>query len=196
MALNIVLNSVKNPFIIGTNMFIIRANPIINMFLIKLTTVLTTVLIAFQAIEKAFFIFSKIPPIKSVIPFQIFEKNELTPDHNSSQLVPNQDKNTSVMLKNVLIQFSKVPTIKSQTEPNISLTPFQTRSQSPVNIPTKMSNIPRITLKIDDKATSICLNVPIKSGAINLQKADQMAFITSVMSLNLKPRALSLSTIP
>ena len=54
----------------------------------------------------------------------------------------------------------------------------------------------RNTLKIDDKATSICLNVPIKIGAINLQKADQMAFITSVMSLNLKPRALSLSTIP
>ena len=124
------------------------------------------------------------------------EKNVLIFVQTVSQSVPNQPRTVSAREVNVLIQFSKVATTKSQTAPKTSWTPCHTISQSPVKIPAKMSNRPVRISRASFRILLICWNTPSKIGASTSQKPSQTAFITSVMSSNSNPSALSLSTIP
>ena len=138
----------------------------------------------------------RIPEKNDEIAFHVSEKNVLTFVQTVSQSVPNQPRTVSAREVNVLIQFSKVATTKSQTAPKTSWTPCHTISQSPVKIPAKMSNRPVRMSRASLRILLICWNTPSKIGASTSQKPSQTAFITSVMSSNSNPSALSLSTIP
>ena len=59
----------------------------------------------------------RIPEKNDEIAFHVSEKNVLTFVQTVSQSVPNQPRTVSAREVNVLIQFSKVATTKSQTAP-------------------------------------------------------------------------------
>ena len=99
------------------------------------------------------------------------EKNVLTFVQTVSQSVPNQPRTVSAREVNVLIQFSKVATTKSQTAPKTSWTPCHTISQSPVKIPAKMSNRPVRISRASLRILLICWNTPSKNRSEQLAEA-------------------------
>ena len=162
----------------------ITVQPVVKMLLIQLRALLTVEVIPLQIPEK-----------NETIPFQIPSKKLLTELHASSQLEPNQPSTVSASLLNVSIQFVKVFTTKSQTPPKISLTPSQTRSQSPVKIPANTSKSPTSTSSTAPRMLLICWNTPSNTGASSSQKPFQTALSTSVKFSKSKPSSLSLSVM-
>ena len=162
----------------------IAVQPVVKILLIQLRALLTVEVIPLQIPEK-----------NETIPFQIPSKKLLTELHASSHVVPNQPSTVSASALKVSAQLVKVFTKKSQTPPKISLTPSQTRSQSPVKIPAKTSNRPTSTSRTSPRILLICWNTPSNTGASSSQKPFQTALSTSVKFSKSKPSSLSLSVI-
>ena len=67
------------------------------------------------------------------------------------------------------------------TASNISPTPFNAKSQSPVNTPTNTSTIPSITSNIALNAAANTSNAPINTGPNNSQRPNQIILIKSTI---------------
>ena len=130
---------------------------------------------------------SQRPVKKSTIPCQRLVKKSPIPCHMVFQSVPNQPRITLAIPINVSHTAWNVPLIASQTPPNISCTPCQHRSQSPVNRPMKISKMPEITSNRPPRTEPISSNAPMNTGASNWQKPSHKGPIKSMNPVKRPP---------